>query len=75
MPSEVEKHEGRVASVKDVEVITDPNSDEAVQIPDTPTVNATDVDSFDVHEEPSPEEVFASAKSKSSRSKSSSDAE
>lgn len=75
MPSEVEKHEGRVAAVKDVEVITDPNSDEAVQIPDTPTVNATAEDSFSVHEEPSPEEVFASASKSKSRSKSSSDSE
>lgn len=54
------------------EVITDPESDLAVQIPDSPLVNASEVGADSVHDEPSPNEA-AEQDAKSSRRSSKSD--
>lgn len=50
---------GKVASVSLDEVITDPESDLAVQVP--PEADGSQGDARAVHEEPTPEEVFAAA--------------
>ncbi len=54
------------------EVITDPDHELAVQIPDSPLVDASEVGADSVHEEPSPNEV-AEKDSKSSKRSSKSD--
>jgi hypothetical protein len=53
-------------------VVTDPTSDDAVQIPDSPLVDASNLGADSVHEEPSPNEV-AEKDSKPSRSSKSSE--
>ena len=47
------------------EVVTDPESELAVQIPDSPLVNASEVGKDSVHDEPSPNEVAEKSKSAS----------
>jgi hypothetical protein len=49
------------------EVITDPESDEAVQIPDSPLVDASKLGENSVHDEPSPNEVAEKASKSSSK--------
>ena len=55
------------------EVVTDPESDLAVQIPDSPLVNASEVGADSVHEEPSPNEVAESEAKPSRKATSKSD--
>lgn len=49
-------------------VITDPESDLAVQIPDSPLVDASEVGADSVHDEPSPNEVAEKDEKSSKRS-------
>lgn len=59
---------GKVVSVDQNTVVTDPESDLAVQIP--PEGDGTKEDPLAVHNEPSPEEVFAKSAKSSKSSKS-----
>lgn len=59
---------GKVVSVDQNTVITDPESDLAVQVP--PEGDGTQEDPLGVHTEPSPEDIFAKSSKSSKSSKS-----
>lgn len=52
---------GKVKDVRTTEVVTDPNSPEAVQVSDKMPENATGLDLLAKHLDLSPEEVFEEA--------------
>jgi hypothetical protein len=54
-----EDGDGKVGVVHETTVVTDPNSKEAVQIPDHPGVDARGANPLGVHQEPTPEQAFA----------------
>lgn len=59
-PDVVKDAEGKTVAAHQTRVITDPESPEAVQVPDPevhPTANATAADPLGAHAEPSPNEV------------------
>lgn len=64
----IDEKDGKVVSFEQTTVVTDPESDLAVQIPEG--VSGESENPLGVHKEPSPNDVFAKAPAKSKSSKS-----
>ena len=65
----IDEKDGKVVSFEQTTVITDPDSPEAVQIPEG--VSGESENPLGVHQEPSPNEVFEKASKPAAKSKSS----